>query len=97
MTILLFIQSESLGASKFGRWLFGGSNRKTNIPHYDYHILEETLMHNFFEPIIIVIVVLAVAGPIGFMRYKLLTRFIQSQESIAESLRKLVENQTKLK
>jgi hypothetical protein len=54
-------------------------------------------MNNFFEPILIIIVVLVVAGPVGFMRYRLFTRFIQSQESIAESLRKLVENQTKPK
>jgi len=54
-------------------------------------------MNNFLEPILIIIVVVVIAGPIGFMRYKLFTRFIQSQESIAESLRKLVENQTKSK
>ena len=54
-------------------------------------------MHNFFEPILILIILLIVVGPIGFMRYKLFIRFIQAQESIAQSLQKLVENQAKFK
>ncbi len=54
-------------------------------------------MHNFFEPILILIILLIVVGPIGFMRYRLFIRFIQVQESIAQSLQKLVENQTKAK
>ena len=54
-------------------------------------------MHNFIEPIIILIVLLVVVGPIGFMRYRLFMRFIQAQESIAQSLQKLVENQIKSK
>jgi hypothetical protein len=54
-------------------------------------------MHNYFEPILILIVILIVVAPIGFMRYRLFIRFIQAQESIAQSLQKLVENQTKSK
>jgi hypothetical protein len=52
-------------------------------------------MNSFPEIILIIVILLGVAGPMGFMRYKLFIRFIRAQESIAESLNKLVEIQTK--
>ena len=51
-------------------------------------------MQNYAELIVIVVILLVVAGPAGFIRYKLYNRFVQSQELIAESLRKMAENQT---
>jgi hypothetical protein len=48
-------------------------------------------MNNSIELLVILLIVLAIAGPIGFIRYRLFMRFIQAQESIAESLKKLSE------
>jgi hypothetical protein len=45
--------------------------------------------------ILLVIVVLAVAGPIAFVRISSVKRRLSALESIAESLRKLVELQSK--
>jgi hypothetical protein len=52
-------------------------------------------MNNFVEVLIVFVVVMVFAGPVGFVRYRLYSRFVQSQESIAESLRKIAEGQTK--
>jgi hypothetical protein len=52
-------------------------------------------MNNFIELLFIVVLLFFVVGPIGFIRYKLYSRSIKAQESIAESLRKLAESQTK--
>ena len=51
-------------------------------------------MQIYAELIVIVVILLVVVGPVGFVRYKLYSRFVQSQESIAESLRKMAEHQT---
>jgi hypothetical protein len=52
-------------------------------------------MNNYVESIFIFVLLIFVLVPIGFIRYKLYSRSIKAQESIAESLRKLAENQTK--
>ena len=52
-------------------------------------------MQSYAELILIFVLLFLIAGPIGFVRYKLYSRFVQSQESIAESLRKLAEGQAK--
>jgi hypothetical protein len=52
-------------------------------------------MNNTLEPILLVIVLLAVAGPIAFMRFSMTKRHLSALESIAESLKKLVELQSK--
>ena len=52
-------------------------------------------MNSFVEVLIMVAVVMVLAGPVGLVRYRLYSRFVQSQESIAESLRKIAEGQTK--
>lgn len=52
-------------------------------------------MHNYVELMFIFVILFLVAGPVGFVRYRLYNRFVQSQESIAESLQKMAENQTK--
>jgi hypothetical protein len=48
-------------------------------------------MHNYVELILIVFILVVIAGPVGFVRYRLYLRYILSQESIAESLRALAE------
>gem|GEM_PF-2937275 len=50
-------------------------------------------MRSFAELIVIVVILLVVVGPASFIRYKLYSRFLQSQESIADSLRKIAEHQ----
>ena len=50
-------------------------------------------MINTLEPFLTLFVILIILTPIGKIRYQLYKRFVQSQESIAESLKKLGENQ----
>jgi hypothetical protein len=57
--------------------------------------MEVMQMDHVAELLIIFVVVMAFAGPVGFVRYRLYSRFVQSQESIAESLRKMAESQSK--
>ncbi len=47
------------------------------------------------EFVLIIVLLIAVAAPVGFIRYRLYRRSIKAQESIAESLEKLAENQPK--
>ncbi len=52
-------------------------------------------MNTYGEFVLIVVIILVIAGPVGFTRYRLFRRFVQSQESIADSLRKMAESQSK--
>jgi hypothetical protein len=52
-------------------------------------------MNNLYELLLILVIVITIVGPVEFVRFKLYNRFVRSQESIAESLRKIVENQAK--
>ena len=47
------------------------------------------------ELVLILVVLIAVAVPVGFIRYRLNKRSMKAQESIAKSLEKLAESQPK--
>jgi hypothetical protein len=48
-------------------------------------------MNNLPELLLVLVVVVLVAGTTGFTRHKMYRRYIESQESIAESLRKIAD------
>jgi hypothetical protein len=52
-------------------------------------------MSETLAPILIVVLMIAVAGPVAFARFSFMKRKLTSLESIAESLKKLVELQSK--
>ena len=52
-------------------------------------------MSNTLEPILFIVVAIAVAAPIAILRLSFIKRRQSALESIAESLKKLVELQSK--
>lgn len=48
-------------------------------------------MNNPRELVLILLIVLAIAGPAAYVRYRFTQRHIRAEESIAESLRDILE------